>query len=258
MSANHRITQRDIALFKTLFLCRALSTHQIKELYYPGPSASRCWTRLKFLSDAGFLKRMELPSLLAEGRKPYIYTLKRPAIQLIDADQTVEALTPGHLFLSHILDISEVYVRFAITAKMKGYTLENWQGDAILKKTGDSIIPDAAYVVTTNDRPYRFLLEVDKGTETLNDIAEKFFKYRWYFDSQDGPSEYEQRYGTDRGRVLFVAPSPTRMMNMKAVCEEKKGRARYWFTTMQELKTYDMLSAPIWQRAGSEEVYQLI
>ncbi len=237
MSGN--LTERDKEILAALDRVRAMTTAQIKALYFPGTTDLPLIRRMKVLMSIGMVHRTSF-STSAGGRPVYVYARKKIKV--------------GHLFLSHIVDISEVYVRFHTA----GYPLDEWILDSELKKESSFIIPDASFVVTTPEKPYRFLLEVDKGTEILKGIAQKFINYRTYFQPDNGPSLYEQRYKTDRGRVLFVAPSPQRMQHMKAVCEQQGGRMRYWFTSMQQLKTQNVLSAPIWQRAGSEEFFPLI
>ena len=76
MSAKHVVTERDRQMIQTVALLRAVTSHQLATLFYNGPS-SRCRDRLNFLTSAGYLKRIELPMLLSEGRKPYVYVTGR-------------------------------------------------------------------------------------------------------------------------------------------------------------------------------------
>src|SRR6185436_11587468 len=103
--------------------------------------------------------------------------------------------------------IAEVNTQFTIAARMNGLVFDGWLNELTLKRRGMidrfdivrekdikqtvSLIPDATFVITA-DRPYRFLLEVDKGTETLKDIEMKMVKYRQYLQSSEGngPSIY--------------------------------------------------------------------
>ncbi len=279
---HHRITARDIALFKKLIECRAMTTHQIQPLLFPGPSPSRCILRLKFLFDAGFLGRLEQPSILSEGKKPYVYVPKLPAVQLVAQIEGKEPdeveskeLVAGYPFLAHILEITEVNIRIAIACQTGDYSLASWLNELSLKRRGMverfemhnlssvrqtvSLIPDASFVVTTKERPFRFLLEVDKGTEILKDIEMKMVKYRHYFNPSEasGTSLYQQRYGVSGGRVLFVAPSPARLSNLKTVCEKCGGTSRYWFALLADIQTHNPLTHPIWRKAGSDDLFGL-
>jgi hypothetical protein len=235
---------------------------------------------LKFLYDAGFIDRIEQPSILSEGRRPFVYRLKLPAIQLLaqrsgqditEIEWDKRPIPAGYPFLSHILDIADTHVRFSIAAKTHHYRLSEWLNELTLKRKGmvdrfeivtpkgirqnASIVPDAFFIVHA-DRDYRFLLEVDKGTESLKDISMKILKYRYYFQL----GLYEKRYGSDKGRVLFVAHSLPRLKNLLKTCEDAGGRARYWFTLLSSLKTSDPLQSPIWYKAGAShgETFSLL
>ena len=140
---HHRVTPRDIALFKKLIECRAMTTHQIHPLFYGGPSASRCIMRLKFLFDAGFIGRVEQLSVLSEGKKPYVYVPKLPAVQLVAQVEGKELdelenkeFVAGYPFLSHILDIAEVNTRFSIACQTAGTSLDSWLNELSLKRRG--------------------------------------------------------------------------------------------------------------------------
>lgn len=237
--SKHIVTDRDRAIMATLTLTRAMTADQIARCFYGGAS-SLCRTRLLFLAEQKkHIKRFRLQTLYHGTRAPYVYTTKS------------ERLTSTQWYLPHLLDIAEVYVRFSLSAKHYGYSLDGWMNDLVLKKTHTIVVPDATFQILTSERPYRFLVEVDKGTETLEVIAEKFINYRKYF-----MSDYEQLFGTDRGRVLVIAPTQTRLENLKQVCEEVGGRNRYWFALLSTLT--DPLNTVIWKQAGKTEVFPLI
>jgi hypothetical protein len=73
---------------------RALTSYQIARLFFPSagdaPSA-RCLLRLRLLSAARYLRRIEQPSLLSEGRKPFVYVLDRRGADML-ADHSGLAL----------------------------------------------------------------------------------------------------------------------------------------------------------------------
>jgi hypothetical protein len=231
------LTARDKDILETLDRVRVATTSQLKALHFPGTTDLPFIRRIKILMELGAVHRSSLFTS-SGGRPQYVYSRKK--------------IKAGHLFVAHMVDIAEAYVRFALTTKTHSYTLDDWQLLTQLKQKGD-VIPDATFMVNTPEKPYRFLVEVDKGTELLKAITEKFIKYRLYFIQQ-----YEQQYGTNKGRVLFIAPSLKRLQHMKALCEQQGGRTRYWFTTMDTLKTNDVLYTPIWYKAGSVEAYSLL
>jgi hypothetical protein len=74
------------------------------------------------------------------------------------------------------------------------------------------------------------------------------------------PSLYQKRYGTNKGRILFVTTSQKRMLMLKEVCEKCGGRARFWFAVQSDLLTNDPFTDKIWRKAGTsnEETFTLI
>jgi hypothetical protein len=258
MSTN-RITARDIEVLKKLAECRVMTSAQIFDYLFPGPSASRGRERLRYLLSLKLVRRLELPTLVSEGRKPYVYTLTPRALEYIDDDVTIDVkpLTESYLFLSHLLEVAEVNTQLSKACKQHGYPLK-WYNELQLYKKIDyfdvngqqvSLIPDAVFEITTPVKTFRFVLELDRSKETGKIIEEKMVKYRFYFDGK--PSVYEQRWGDNIGRVLFVCKSLERLRNIKEICEGKDGRARYWFTTLSSLQTNDPLYAPVWYKAGA-------
>ena len=237
MSIN-ALTQRDREIIATVERVRAATSSQLRALFFPSTTDLPFVRRMKILITLGELYRTSFYSS-SGGRPQYVYTRKKTKV--------------GYLFLSHIVDIAEVYTRFSLT----GIPLTDWENDSMLKKQGGAVIPDAAFVITSG-RPYRFLVEVDKGTEPLHVVAQKFLKYREYFHPFNGPSAYELKYKTDKGRDLILAPSLQRMMSMKSVCEQKGGRTRFYFAVLSDLQTNNPLTAPIWRKAGSDELLSLI
>jgi hypothetical protein len=80
-----------------VYTCRALTPQQISDLLFApdevvvtkAPS-SRCLNRMKLLFHSGFLRRTELPHLLAEGRKPFIYQLDRQGAEWVAQEEACD------------------------------------------------------------------------------------------------------------------------------------------------------------------------
>jgi Replication-relaxation len=249
-----------------------MTTFQIRELFYPGPHASRCTMRLKFLTTIGMIGRIEQVGLYSEGKKPYVYVPKREGLTLIAQAKRIDIeeliaqydwdgtpLAPGHLFLPHILDIAEVNVQFTKVARIHGATLEKWVSDAMLSKKHTELIPDAYCKLIVGENTYHHFIEVDRATETEKILTKKINAYRAYMRPEaNATSLYEQQYGTTKGRILFVASGMTRVQNIKAITEAARGRNRFWFTTLKQLQSADPFYDPIWYMAGNAETRCLI
>jgi hypothetical protein len=237
-------TERDNAVLHDLEMVPFMTASQIFALHWPGTFDRSFRRRMAFLVESGKVQKLTLP-FATGGRPEYGYSVKK---------------IHGHVILPHMIDIAWTYVRFTQFCRTYGYSLEEWNRPT--KRNAAGLIPDAVFVIRTDKRPFRFMTEVDRGTEPLmsprenNDIKKKFEKYETYLES----GEYEKEYGDKKGRVLFIVPSLKRLQNIKSICEKVNVvfLKRYWFCVMGELKAYDVFFKPIWQHAGSEETHSLI
>ena len=60
------------------------------------------------------------------------------------------------------------------------------------------------------------------------------------------------------GRVLTVTTGEKRAANLKAITEREGGKGKFWFTTLAQVTPETVLTMPIWQKAGSDELHSLI
>jgi hypothetical protein len=124
-----------------------------------------------------------------------------------------------------------------------------------------AIVPDGYFVLENEeDRHYQFL-EIDMGTTTgmyakygRRDMVRKYAANLLFYRS----GKYQARYGTRSMRVLTVTTSDKRLANLKAVTEKVGGKGRFWFTTFERVRNADMLTDPIWSKAGSGELFALV
>ncbi len=107
---------------------------------------------------------------------------------------------------------------------------------------------------------YHHFLEIDLRTVTgaastwgKRDWARKVSAYLEYYRS----GKYQQRYKTKGLRILTVTTGEKRLANLKAAAERVGGRARFWFTTLEQVRTSDVLTDPIWRLGGSNEHHTL-
>ena len=286
-----RLTPRDIEVVRAVYGYRALTAKQIADLLFVAadvhstPAASsRCLHRLKLLFHHGFLQREELPHLLAEGRKPFVYRLdKRGAETLATLDEVmVEELDwrpgeeQGHMFLDHLLTSNTVRVAIARSAKRHGFTLERWLDEKTLKhfqkdtvtltsKTGRqqsaAVVPDGYFHLYTGTHYYHQFIETDLRTVTGSSItwgrrtwARKVMAYIEYYRS----GKYHDRYHTKSMRILTVTTGEKRLANLRAITEASGGKSRFWFTTLEQVESADVLVDPIWQLAASPRLRSLV
>jgi hypothetical protein len=165
-----RLTDRDARILVKLAICRWLTTDQIKRLYFPEATLNAVQKRLRKLSDSGYLRSYrEHPTAEA------IHAVGPKGKPLVEEKGIEVALTtevPRQL--EHLLGINEIRVGVE-TSKVKiSCFFAYWQlGD--LGWT-HRVIPDAVFTFRTPER-HSFVLEYDRGTETLEKLLEKLRSY---------------------------------------------------------------------------------
>lgn len=288
-----RLTARDIKILRAVYACRALTSHQIQRLFFPSRSgkrrktiSSRCLHRLKLLFHAAFLQRSEQPQLLAQGRKPFVYHLDRRGAELLahldevpmqELDWHPNDYQVGHLFLDHLLATNDVRVALMLAAQEHGFTIDTWLDEKALKspqmkdrvtlvgpqggEQSAAVVPDGYFLLYTGNHYYHQFLEVDRRTVTGSSAtwgrrtwARKVRAFLAYYRS----GQYHERYHTKSMRVLTVTTGERRLANLKTITEDVGGKARFWFTTFDEIEDADILTDPIWQVAGKEEKRTLV
>ena len=279
-ASGHTLQLRDVEILKALAELRILTTSQISQLLFPtisGTTSTNCRARLRFLEHAGLIVREYQLQAPTDGRKPHIFRITSPGIQLLITElgwegdahrlrRRARRLSP--LFLQHQLDLNDVHVRFAVTAPLVGWQIEDWRDDAELKEAHTStvvisddggevsvgVVPDGYLALRPGalEPALHFFVELDRGTMALrsrkalgHSFQRRIRAYNAYFLSQ----EIINAYGTRRIRVLTVTTSRERLVNMKRAAEDVGGRSRYWFTTLDRLASSDPLLDPIWYRA---------
>ena len=275
-----RLTQRDLAILGSGYEYGALTTPLIEQLHFAKGSGreTRCRKRLQRLYHHGYLWRDEQPTKLSQGRAPLVYRLDRKGaillaelwgLELRDLDWDRPENAVSSPYLTHLLKTNEVRVAIVLAAGRHGLTIEEWLDDATLRKaqnkdyvtiTGPhggkqkaAIVPDGYFHLAASDYDYHHLLEIDLATVTgqssrwgRRDWARKIRAYVEY----DTSGLYRQRYGTSSLRILTVTTGPRRLSNLKEIAQRVGGKARFWFTTFDQLSPETALSQPIWQVAG--------
>jgi hypothetical protein len=254
---------------------------------------SNCQTRLRQLFHRGLLLRTEQPTAIGEPRKPFVYWLDRAGAEAIAISRGSEFASvgwrPGRQkvglqFLAHLLDSNTVRVHVVRAAQTHGFSVAEWRSEEELRKAHAAdvvtirtpqdtrqtatVIPDGYFVLTIptgDDQALRYpcFVELDRRTVTgqahewshgQHDWAKKITTYLAYIRS----GKYEARYGTRQGRILTVTTGQRRLANLKRITEERGGKARFWFTTLAQINTGDILTDPLWSVATRTTMHTLV
>jgi hypothetical protein len=290
-----RLTSRDISIIRAVDTCRALTTPQVQALLFArtlsesashGEISSRCQRRLQLLYHYGYLLRDEQPQRLSEGRKPLVYFLDERGAQLLAEQSGIEPeqidwrrkdSRVSYPFLAHLLATNDVRIAVMQAAGRLGWCIERWLDDKALKSRhmkdyvtlvgpqgGEkraAVVPDGYFALDTGQAVHHHLLEIDLRTVIgrssqwgRRDWARKVAAYLAYYRS----GNYQRRYSAGSMRVLTITTGERRLANLKGITERAGGRARFWFTTFERVTPQTVLTQPIWQVGGRQNLHSLL
>src|SRR5712692_6810102 len=279
------MTERDKEILRQVYFFRLMTREQIERLLFPPDNGhdhptktSKARLRLKLLYQHGYLER--IPTPIAPGHWAWrpVYRLCRKGAELVaqelgtttsnlpywgkgddkDHRQTEISL----LFLNHALETNDVRIAVIQATLAKGYIVEQWLDDTELKRqevkdfvtvsseaghrTKVPIIPDAYFVLHLGNQRAHFFLELDRATMSNKRWKRRILAYKKYVES----GKYHERYKTNSLRILTVTTTPQRLDNLKHTTANAGGDDLFWFTTLSEATTNDVLSSPIWRLAN--------
>lgn len=286
-----RMTPRDGMVIRAVYECQALTTKQISDLLFvpasvliPPQPNSRTRHRIKGLYHHGFLFRREQPHTLAEGRKSFLYQVDKMGLEWL-AHQEDSGMTAldwsaneplSSLFLEHLIASNDVRVAIMRSVDRHGFTVEKWLNERTLKQAQNkdvvvltsaagkrqnaAVVPDGYFHLNTGTHHYHQVLEIDLATVTgssktwtTRTWGRKVLVFlEWYRTGQ-----YHARFHTKSMRVLCVTTGQKRLEHLLAVTQAAGGKSRFWFTTLEKIRTADVLVDPIWKVAGSEHLRSL-
>lgn len=224
------MTDRDRAILATLRRVRVASGAQLERLHFTNGAGRHRRRVLTSLARRQIVAR--LPRSVGgvrAGSDGYVYALGPAGQRLTDGTGPAGGCrprrpwTPGVLFLRHSLAVTEVYVALkeaeaAGLLEVVEFTTEprTWRRFTGRGGARQVLKPDAYAAVGLGDFLDRWLIEVDRGTESPTTVERKLRLYRTYW--QTG---YEQaRHGGVFPRIVWLVPDTQRA----AVVERAIGR----------------------------------
>jgi hypothetical protein len=275
-----QLTARDVRILNAVCDMRFLTRDQVQELLFSPSTASYCKRRLALLYHNAYLDRIYVPSLNTFGTTKAIYTLASKGASIVARDRKVEVRELGWrsrhndrelYFLKHALSINDFRIRLTSAARERGLSLA-WTDERALRRremkdyVDDpvrhgrrlAVVPDGYFTLDDGERTSAFALEIDRAT-----VEEKPFKQKVRgYGEWKVSGTYERRYGTKSLRVLWVVADvtrdSTRLERIKRWAEAEGGRSLFWFAMLDDLTPETILTAPVWQKAGSEEQHPLL
>ena len=273
---NITLRPRDIDVVSAVYKYRVLSQHQLERLFFP--SKDRAQQRLRLLYDHAYLDRCWEPQRVGDtGRTPNLYVLDRKGADLLRAERPELAVVWHHSYknpsgehLKHLLPLNEFMVIVRLAARLRGYTVHEWQTEAELKANPErvrvqtarghrrdvTVIPDSFFTIKHEHYAYPFLVEQDGNTQTSKVIKQKVRMYHAYYAT----GKYTERFQYSSFRVLFVTGTMRRLDSLKQWTEDLTldGQHHFYFAVHEQLTPTTIFDSPVWYRAGSIDPLELL
>jgi hypothetical protein len=170
-----RLTERDLRVLVKCAICRWLTTDQLRQLYFPWATLNAVQKRLRKLSEAGYLR-----SYREHPTAECIHTVGpkgKPLVEERGIEATLADEVPRQI--DHWLGVNEVRIAVEQGSVSPAYFFAYWQLSDLGWKF--QVIPDAVFAVGHPGRR-TFLVEYDRGTETLDKLVGKVRGYAHGFE----------------------------------------------------------------------------
>lgn len=213
-----RLTDRDVQILVKCAVCRWLTTAQIQRLYFKNATLNAVQKRLRKLADSGHLRsnreHATAEAIHSVGPKGRLLIEEKG----IDVAQTGEV--PGHI--EHLLGVNEIRTAIESNAIQICFCFAyldlprlGWQ---------HPVIPDLVFAVHDGQKKRTFLVEYDRGTETLGKLFEKLV---WYDKGLSG-FRFES--------VLIVAETARRLDLLSRALRRKGLELEVLASTLPEIR----------------------
>lgn len=258
---------RDLDILRGLFECRLMTLKHVAALYFGGNGES-AKKRVQKLKAGRFIGER----INRQPRQPSILMLRKRGFEALREHKALDGYPPiGWKSLEARLDVKELTIRHELDvmtvkaamqpaiAKLAGYRVVEFSTWPVLyqftasrppfdrnAKSWQRIIkPDAFLRVHDNEPdaetdPFRFFLELDRGTESLDTIAGKAWCYRNHHER----GGFAVQHGRPRSeatlfpfRVLMVFKTTARRNNVAARLLQiyPSVSTQTWLTTFKEI-----------------------
>lgn len=294
------ITERDSQIIKQIYYAKLMSVPQIQAQYWTGSGKfgplKMCQSRIKALTDNGYLRRVEPYVRRNETYKPYLYAVGIRSMPILEEEWHIktkpEDFAPNSYHNSydhtrHILAPTDILLAIKRGIVQTQTILDAWMYEKEIKQrlkkedevkvidpaTNTSrttyVVPDSAFALIFTKAKLEFLqrsvyfLEIDMGPEPIysSDWNRTFWDkkvraYLAYYTKQTYQAVLKGTYSP----VLVVTVSVTRMEHMRQAAERLNGGELFWFTTLERITNpqVNMLTAPLWVTAADTTLRSLI
>lgn len=248
------LTERDQRICADLFEHRILTTIQLYELHFP--SYARARKRLLELHRLGVLWRTRPQR--QPGSLPWHYVLDEPGALVVAESRGIEPTELRYRFdrvlgmldsprLRHLRETNGFFTRLAHACRTSepSHRLAMWWGERTCAQRWQSLVrPDGLGLLEGSaGSSVRFALELDRGTESRDRLANKLERYLLIASGADAPQV-----------VLFCFPTAEREASAHQVLQQPGIPVA---TSTSERHLADALG-PVWRPVRADRRVRLI
>ena len=267
-------TERDRQIGLAVLRHGQMTLEQVRQLFFRRSGDSQAspqavGRRLRLLVERGYLGRVRLTA--ARGSGPFVYLPGPAAGDLVSPEE--RALFPGlgkakanSASLRHGLETVDIYIAVQRALEEHGGSIETWLGEAearcrfLWHGRRLTLTPDAYCFWIHAATEGSLFLELDRGTESLQRLAQKLARYGEYFSCR----AYIEHLGGMglKPRILFVVPGMRRRERIVRWLAVRRGTPPEAalptvLVAVQSEVMVDALGA-IWYRAGQAEPMRFV
>lgn len=250
-----RLTDRDRAVLRDVFLQRAVTRKQLMRLGHFG-SITSASERLRILFDHRFLERFAIATDLATAE--LVYTVGPQAISElvsslgVDRSEVKRCVSSGApLALAHTVAVTDARIAFTADPPV-GMTVE-WLSEVqvrhefVVDRTRHVLKPDGALIFIRGDRPHIGFLEVDRGNVSQPQFERSCDVYRTYFDL----NLHAEAYGAQSATLIGIVCAGERRLRSLLALAAHAGIAAA-FSTWKDISEHGPYGA-VWRQHAEPE-----
>ncbi len=264
-----KLTERDVALLKSVAEYRYLSVSQLIRLHFPSQQTAN--RRLRFLIGSDYLQAFQVP-----GIPERIICLNKASKKLLsdNAPYSGYKRPRDYHFLRHFTEISDFRINLEQSCagskvkmirfipefrtvsssnkrSLRPYLKEDLT-DPLDHSRNISHTPDGAFILAKNDKAALFFLEIDRGTEVIGHPDKGVLKAMRFYLAYLESGKY-QRLAREfkvldfKGfRALWVIPTVKRIDNIRKATTDlyttsPNGKRFIWLADKKELDNQSVL-----------------
>lgn len=245
-----------------------LSQRQITREFFPGKTKSWPEHRLQHYFDHHLVNKFNAEWVNGEHLNETVYTLGTQGARFlanhfgIDYTSFTWRSKPRWPTLSHDLKLNEFRLKATSEAqRLSEFEMVRWFSEFELQQNykipgrpdGFFLLRRTSPAAAGRVEELAILPELDNATHPLGRFMSRKVKPALKFV---GSKEYERIFGICGGAYFVITTGPKRLDNLKEKTEAAGGSGLFYFTTMDQVEN-GVLTSPIWQLAGSDELLSI-